>query len=183
MNGILRGVRPLDYVLAGLMTAAGAVLMVMNITAGDDPGLPHPLSTTSWAILPVFVLVTLPILWRRRHVVAATGVTAAAVAVHVLAFGWISRCGVALPLSLALAYAVARFAGSLRNHLIGLAAIVVLQVVMIARDASIDRIVDALPLAIPAAALFYGIGLFVQNRVTRKQHSAAAAPAAERVAA
>ena len=36
----------------------------------------------------------------------------AATAVHVLAFGWLTRCGGALPLAFALAYAVARFAGA-----------------------------------------------------------------------
>ena len=183
MNGIVKGIRPLDYVLAGLMTAAGAFLMGENVLAGDDPALPHPLSTTSWLILPVFVLVTLPILWRRRHIVAVIAGTVVAAAVHVLAFGWITRCGVALPLSVALAYALARFAGSRRDHLIGLAGIVVLQVVVIVRDASIDRLISALPITLPAAALFYGIGLYVQNRVTRKQQSALVAPVAERAAA
>jgi hypothetical protein len=183
MNGIVKGVRPLDYLLAGLMTAAGVYLMTENISASGNGDLPHPLSTHSWLILPVFVLVTLPILWRRRHIVAVVGVTVAAAAAHVLAFGWITRCGVAIPLSVALAYALARFAGSRRDHLIGLAGIVVLQVVVIVRDASIDRLISALPIALPAAALFYGIGLYVQNRVTRKRQSALVTPVAERAAA
>ena len=58
-------------------------------------------------------------------------VTIAASALHVLAFGWLTRCGVALPLSAALAYAVARFAGGMRNQLIGIAGIIVLQVVVL----------------------------------------------------
>jgi len=180
MNGIFKGVRPLDYVLAGLMTVAGAFLMYENIVASED-GLPHALSSTSWAMLPAFVLVTLPILWRRRNILAVVGVTAAATAAHVLAFGWITRCGVALPLSFALAYAVARFAGARMNHVIGLAGIVVVQLLVVVRDASIDKAASALPLALPIAALFYGIGLFVQNRVTKKQ-PAAVAPVIERAA-
>ncbi|MCW6003448.1 hypothetical protein K1W54_02455 [Micromonospora sp. CPCC 205371] len=180
MNEILRGVRPLDYVLAGLMTAAGVFLMYVNI-AGDEQDLPHALSSTSWAMLPAFVLVTLPILWRRRNILAVIGVTAAATAGHVLAFGWITRCGVELPLSFALAYAVARFAGGWKNHVIGLAGIGILQLVMLVRDASIDTVAGALPLAIPLAVLFYGAGLFVQNRVSKKQ-PAAVTPAVERAA-
>ena len=168
MSGIFRGVRPLDYVLAALMTAAGVFLMVMNIV-GDDATEPHPVSTTSWLIVPLFLLVTVPVLWRRRNVVAVVGVTAAAAVVHVLAFSWLTRCGVVLPLSFALAYAVARFAGSRRDHLLGLAGIVVLQLVALVRDSSIDRVVEALPVALPGAALFYGAGLLVQNRVSRKQ--------------
>ena len=184
MNGILKGVRPLDYVLAGLMTAAGAYLMYLNMIAADGPALAHPLSTTSWLILPAFVLVTLPILWRRRHILAVIGVTIAATALHVLAFGWITRCGVALPLSFALAYAVARFAGSRANQLIGLAGIVVLELVVLVRDASIGEIPSGLVVALPITAVFYGIGLVVQNQVSSRQsRSAAVAPVVERTAA
>ena len=182
MNAILKGVRPLDYVLAGLMTVAGALLMYENIAAGPDADVAHAISSHSWLMVPVFVLVTLPILWRRRGVLAVVGVTALATVVHVLAFGWITRCGVELPLTFALAYAVARFAGTWRNHAIGLAGIVVVQIVLLARDASIDRIISALPLALPITALFYGIGLLVQNRVSKRQ-SAAVAPVVERAAA
>jgi hypothetical protein len=110
-------------------------------------------------------------------------VTAVATAAHVLAFGWLTRCGVALPLTFALAYAVARFGGAWRNHLIGLAGIVVIQLLVLVRDSSIDTVAGALPLALPGAALFYGIGLFVQNRASKKQAASAGAPAIERVAA
>jgi len=182
MNAILKGVRPFDYVLAGLFTLAGAFLMVENIVAGDDESLAHPVSTTSWLILPVFVLVTLPILWRRRNILAVIGVTIVAAAVHVFAFDWLTRCGAALPLSFALAYAVARFAGAVRNQLLGLAAVVVFQVVVLFHDSSIGTVADGLIIAIPGAALFYGIGLLVQNRVSRKQRTAAVAPVAERAA-
>ncbi|HEX9999257.1 MAG TPA: hypothetical protein VGB74_02290 [Actinoplanes sp.] len=168
MNGIRNGVRPLDYVLAGALTALGAFLMFMNITAGDDESLAHPTSTTSWLILPAFVLVTLPILWRRRNILAVIAATVVASAGHVLAFDWLTRCGAALPLTFALAYAVARFAGTIRNQLIGLAGIVVLQVVVLFHDSSIGSVPDGLVIAIPGAALFYGIGLVVQNRVNRK---------------
>jgi hypothetical protein len=179
MNGILKGVRPLDYALAGLMTAAGAFLMYENVTAPAGADLPHAQSSKSWLMLPAFVLVTLPVLWRRRSILAVIGVTAAATAAHVLAFGWNTRCGVALPLSCALAYAVARFAGAWRNHVFGLAGVVVVQILAVVKDASIDRMASALVLSLPAAALFYGIGLIVQTRVTRKQ-PAAVTPVVER---
>ena len=181
MNGIFRGIRPLDYVLAGLMTAAGVFIMLENVTASSSDGLPHPLSSTSWVMVPAFLLVTLPILWRRRNILAVVAVTAVATLAHVLAFGWITRCGVELPLAFALAYAVARFAGSWRNQVLGLVGIVVMQLVMLARDASIDTIAGGLAVALPLTALFYGIGLLVQNRVTRQ--SAGVAPITERSAA
>jgi hypothetical protein len=181
MNAIFKGVRPVDYVLAGVMTAAGTFLMYENVVADGDR-LPHPQSTTVGVMLPVFVLVTLPILWRRRNILAVIGVTAIATAVHVVLFGWNTRCGVELPLTFALAYAVGRFAGTRKDHLIGLTGIVLTQLLVIARDASIDTILSALPIALPGAALFYGVGLFVQTRVSKKQ-SLAAAPVIERSAA
>ncbi|TDU86738.1 hypothetical protein EV138_0253 [Kribbella voronezhensis] len=180
MNEIFKGIRPLDYVLAALMTAAGVLLMVENVAAsGED--LPHPLSTTSWAMVPAFLLVTLPILWRRRNILAVVGITTVLTVAHVLAFGWITRCGVLIPLAFALAYAVGRFGGIWRNHVLGLAGIVVLNLVMLARDASIDTVVSALPVALPGVALFYGIGVLVQNRVSKQ--SVGNAPVDERLAA
>lgn len=180
MNGIFRGIRPLDYVLAGLLTAAGVFLMYEN-TSASSSDLPHPLSTTTWAMVPAFLLVTLPVLWRRRSPVTVVGITAVTTLAHVLAFGWITRCGVVIPLACALAYAVARYGGAVRNQLFGLAGIVVTLVVMLARDASIDTIASGLTLALPVTALFYGIGAFVQNRVTKQ--SAGIAPVDERLTA
>ncbi|WP_433379007.1 hypothetical protein ACQPZX_12710 [Actinoplanes sp. CA-142083] len=164
----MKQIRPLDYVLAALMSAGGVFLMVENIVAGDDSSLIHPVDTTSWLIVPAFLLVTIPILWRRQNAAVVTWVTAAAAAGHVLAFGWLTRCGVVLPLAFALSYAIARFARGRRDHLIGLAGVVVLLVVILLRDSSAD-LAGALPIALPGAALFYGAGLLVQNRVSKKQ--------------
>ena len=181
MNAIFKGLRPLDYVLAAVATAGGVFMMYENI-AGHESGLPHPQSTTTAAMLPLFLLVTVPILWRRRNILAVSAVTAAALALHVAAFGWETRCGLVLPLSGALAYAVGRFAASRRDHLLSLALILLLQVVTIARDSSIDTIMGALPIAVVGAGLLYGIGLFVQSRVTKKQSAVAQQSAAETVA-
>lgn len=182
MNAIVKGIRPLDYVLAALATAAGAVLMYENI-AGHEHGLAHPRSTTTAAMLPVFLAVTVPILWRRRSVLAVTAVITAALALHVVLFGWNTRCGVVLPLSAALAYAVGRFASSRREQLLALAVIVLLQALTVARDASIDTMLSALPMAIAGGALFYGIGRFVRVKVSKRQPAADAEAQAEAVAA
>ena len=171
-------IRPLDYVLAALMSVGGVFLMWENITAGDDPSLIHPPSTTSWVIIPAFLLVTVPILWRRGNVALVAGVTAAAAAAHVVAFDWLTRCGVVLPLAFALGYAVARFARTGRDHVLGLAAIVAMLVVILFRDSSAD-LAGALPIALPGVALFYGAGLVVKNRVSKRQRHSAV-PAAER---
>ncbi|MBL7258632.1 hypothetical protein [Paractinoplanes lichenicola] len=157
-----------DWIVAALLTAAGALLMVANVMGADDESLAHPLSTTSWVMLPVFLLATAPILWRRRNVLAVVGVTVAAMAIHVVAFGWVTRCGAGLPLAFALSYAVARFAGNVRNQAIGAAGIVALLLLVLVRDSSIGGLPGGLEIALPGSALFYGIGLAVQNRRTTK---------------
>jgi len=184
MNAIFKGIRPLDYVLAALFTGGGVYLMHENMTASGH-GLAHPVSTTTAAMVPFFLAVTVPILWRRRNILAVIGVTTLALALHVVLFGWLTRCGVVLPLSFALAYAVARFAVGRRDHLIGLIAILLLQIITIARDSSIDTIIGALPICLVGGAIFYGIGRFVQVMVNRKVRSQVSEeqPAAATVAA
>ena len=56
------------------------------------------------------------------------------------------------------------------------AGIVIIQLLALFRDSSIDSVAGALPIALPGIALFYGAGLLVQNRVT-KQQTAGSAPA------
>lgn len=173
MNAIFKGLRPLDYTLAALVTAVGVLLMYMDIAAHAH-GLPHPQSTTTAAMLPFFLAVTVPILWRRRNILAVVAATTVAEAVHLILFGWNTRCGVVLPLSFALSYAVARFAIDRWQHMLALGIILVLQVVTLARDSSIGTVLAALPLAIGGGALFYGVGRLVQARVNKQQSAAAA---------
>jgi hypothetical protein len=180
---LLKGVRPLDYVLAAASTGGGVFLMYENV-AGSASGLPHPLSTRTWAMVPFFLLVTVPILWRRRSVVGVVGATALATVLHALLFGWVTRCGVLLPLTFALAYAVARFAGSRRDQVIGMTGLLLTQMVMLYRDASIDTVPNGLMIALPGLLLFFGAGLIVQNQVSKRRQPVAAAPVtAEPVAA
>ncbi len=162
---IVKGVRPLDYVLTAVMVVLAAGIGLENVNAGAA-GLAHPLDSQSVLMVPVFVLAALPILWRRRGILAAVGVSFVVVAASVPAFGWVTRCGFALPLSVAMAYAVARFAGGRQNHLVGLVGILALQVVTLVKDSSTGGL-GALVLSVPVAALFYVIGLFVEARATK----------------
>lgn len=164
---IAKGLRPLDYALTAVMVALATVIGFANVTAGKDADVAHSLDSHSALMIPVFVLAALPILWRRRAVLAAVGISFVVVAVSVPAFGWVTRCGFALPLSFAMAYAVARFAGSRQNHLIGLGGILALQVVTLMQDSSTGGL-SALGLAVPVAAICYGIGLFVQSRAEQQ---------------
>jgi hypothetical protein len=162
---ILKGIRPLDYVLTAVMVAAAVFIGFENVngSASAQADLAHAQDSQSAWMIPVFALAALPILWRRRNILAAIGVSFVIVAASVPMFGWVTRCGWALPLSVAMAYAVARFAGSKQNHVIGLVGILALQIVTLVKDSSTGGL-GALALSVPAAAIFYGIGLFVQSR-------------------
>jgi hypothetical protein len=163
---ILKGIRPLDYVLTAALVALAVFIGIENVNAGPNADVAHALDSHSWLMVPVFAVAAVPILWRRRAILAAIGVSFVVVAASVAMFGWVTRCGFALPLSFAMAYAVARFAGSRQNHIVGLVGIVALQIVTLMKDSSTGGL-DALALSVPAAAIFYGVGLFVQSR-TRK---------------
>ena len=163
---IIKGIRPLDYVLTAVMVALATVIGLENVNAGADADLAHSLDSHSALMIPVFMIAALPILWRRRNILAAIGVSFVVVAASVPAFGWVTRCGFALPLSIAMAYAVARFAGSKQNHLIGLVGVLALQIVTLMKDSATGGL-GALALSVPAAAAFYGIGLFVQSRAQK----------------
>ena len=163
---IVKGIRPLDYVLTAVMVVLAALIGLENVNAGADADLAHPLDSQSERMIPVFMIAALPLLGRRRNIRAALGVSFVVVAASVPMFGWVTRCGFALPLSFAMAYAVARFAGSRQNHVIGLVGILALQIVTLMKDASTGGL-GALAVSVPIAAVFYGIGLFVQSRAER----------------
>ncbi len=158
---ILKGIRPLDYVLTAVMVGLAVVLAVMNMTV-ETSDLAHPLDSQSALMIPVFVLAALPILWRREHVLTALGVSVAVVAASVPAFGWVTRCGFALPLAVAFAYAVARFAGGARNQFVGLTGVLLLEVVTLVQDASTGGL-GGLVIGLPAAAIAYGAGVLVER--------------------
>lgn len=172
---ILKGVRPLDYVLAAVMVAAAAFIAVENVTAPAVNDLAHPLDSQSALMIPVFVLAALPILWRRRGILAGIGVSFVILAASVPAFGWVTRCGFALPLGVAMAYAVARFAGSRQNHIVGLVGILALQIVTLIKDSSTGGL-GALALSLPITAVAYGIGLVVQSRAGKRAVAPTLAP-------
>jgi hypothetical protein len=164
---IFRGIRPLDYVLTAVMVALAVLVGVENVNAGADADAAHALDSHSAWMIPVFVAATLPILWRRRAIVAAVGVSFVVMALSVPAFGWVVRCGFGLPLAIAMAYAVARFGGTRQNQVIGLFGILGLQVVTLLQDAATGGL-EPLALSLPLTAIAYGAGLLVQSRATKR---------------
>ncbi len=159
MNKIFEGVRIGDYALAALLTALGVVLMLENINAG--PGEDIRIDSHSWLLIPVIAATSVPILWRRRNILAVCAVTAAAYAVHVLAFGWVVRCGVGLPLSLALAYSVGRLTDR-AQALAGLAAVIGIQFIVLVKDSAAGLAI--IPVTALIAAAVWGAGMWVRKR-------------------
>lgn len=164
---IVKGIRPLDYVLTAVMVALAVVIGIENVNAGADADLAHSLDSQSALMIPVFAAAALPILWRRRGILAAIGVSFVIVATSIPAFGWVVRCGFALPLSIAMAYAVARFAGSRQNQIVGLVGILALQIVTLMKDSATGGL-GLLVLSVPVAALAYGVGYVVQSRAEKR---------------
>jgi hypothetical protein len=166
MNNLLRGVRPLDYLLAAATTALGVVLMIANIRATHSS---TRIDSTSWAMIPVFAAATVPILWRRSNLWAVLGVTAAALAAHDVAFGWVIRCGAGLPLAFALAYAVGRLMTDRKQSYSALAVVIGIQFLVLVRDSAAG--LGIIPFTAVISAALWGVGLYVQKRT----HSTAVA--------
>jgi hypothetical protein len=180
MTGMLKGVRPMDAVLAAVLTALGAVLMVLNINADptDTKGLQHAITNQSWWMLPVFLGTTIPVLWRRRNVLVVALTSTVVMGAHLLAFGWVIRCGAALPLSLVLAYSVGRLADR-RESYAGLAVVIVGQVLALVRDSATG--LSILPVTAVIALAAWGVGVYVRQHAERPTEHPVASPAAVHV--
>lgn len=168
-GSIVRGVRPVDWVLAGALTALGFWLMVENVLFSDDAvaanitagSMVHEMSTHSWALVPVFVLATVPILWWRRNVLAVIAIALAVMVVHDLAFGWVTRCGAGLPLVFVLAY-LGAYALDRRRAWISLGLVSLLAAAVLAKDSTTG--IDPILLALPVLLVIFAIGRAVRHR-------------------
>jgi hypothetical protein len=169
MGEVLRGVKPVDWLLAGALTLLGAVLMLMNITSTDAEvarevaagGMAHTVESHSPWLVPVFAAATVTVLWWRRSPLAVTGVALGVLVAHDLLFGWVTRCGAGLPLAFVLA-----FLGALGHRRTQawfccfLSALLV--VAVLAVDASAG--LDALVLALPVVLILFGVGRAARHR-------------------
>ncbi|WP_375501388.1 hypothetical protein [uncultured Jatrophihabitans sp.] len=158
MSTLFAGVRRGDVALATLLTALGVLLMVENINSTDHS---TRVDSHSWLLVPVFAAATVPILWRRRNLFAVYAATAAALAVHTVAFDWVVRCGAGLPLAFALSYAAGRLERG-RHAVIGLIVTVGLQALVLVRDSAAG--LGILPVTAGISVVFWGIGIWLQRR-------------------
>ena len=166
---IFRGVRPVDWVLAGALTALGLVLMYGDVHFDDADAAPaiasgtmvHQMTTHSWVMIPVFALATIPVLWWRRNVIAVTGFALVVMVAHDLLFGWVTRCGAGLPLAFVLAY-LGAVALERKQAWINLALATLLTAAVLVVDATTGF--EPIVLALPIVLIVFGIGRAVRHR-------------------
>ena len=173
MSRIFDGVRRGDVALALVMTTLGVLLMLENILAG--PSSQTRVDSHSWVMVPVFAAATLPILWRRRGMLAVCAVTAVALAAHVIAFGGVVRCGAGLPLAVALAYGVGRLTDGWQSW-VGLVAVTAIQFLVLVEDTAAG--LDIFPVTAAIGVAAWGVGLWLRRRAARTGSVGAPARAA-----
>ncbi len=168
-RGLFQGIRPVDWVLAGALTALGIALMVgdvlfrdadapANIAAGT---MVHQMTSHSWAMVPVFALATIPVLWWRRGVTAVTGIAMVVMVIHDLLFGWVTRCGAGLPLAFVLAYLGAVALERKQAWiLLGLTTLLTAAVLVVDATTGFEPVILALPIVL----IVFGIGRAVRHR-------------------
>ncbi|MBO9533080.1 MAG: hypothetical protein J7513_08930 [Solirubrobacteraceae bacterium] len=164
MPSSLRGLRPhptrLDLAVTLLMTALGLVLARSNYLEGPTatPEEGGPFVVSVW-VIPAFLLITLPLLWRSTAPRAALGAVVLALAVHAVLFGEIVRCGVAFPTIGFLAFAAATLGPRARRQGLTLAIVATLLVgVFDALSANV------LVVGMPVTLVSFGLGLLAASR-------------------
>jgi signal transduction histidine kinase len=169
MSEVFRGVKVLDWLLAGALTALGSVLMYFDIHTGDaevarsiaEGSMVHSIESRSPWMIPVFLGATIPVLWWRRSVLAVTGVAVGFMALHDLLFGWVTRCGAGLPLVFVLVFLGAlTYPRTKAWFVCALCALLTVAVLVI--DATTGP--DVLALALPIVLVVFGIGRAARHR-------------------
>ncbi len=155
----MAGTRPVDAVVAGILCLLAAVLAVADI---KSTGAATRIDSHSWLQLPVFVAAMLPVLWWRRNLIAAVLASAGLLLVHVLAFGYVVRCGAGLPLAFLLAFLCGFAYPQLRERLTALGLSVVLAAIVLIWDTAAGP--SILPVVAVLQAGLYGIGRVVAQR-------------------
>jgi hypothetical protein len=140
--------------------AIAAVLSLLGLVLMYDDAINHTINA-SYLAMPVFLAVTVPVLWRRAAPLAASAAVLVALLVHVALFGTITRCGVVFPVVWVLVFAAgARL--ELRAALIALALGLCSIAVMASSDSQVN-VVHAAPFAV-VSAIVWGAGRLARSR-------------------
>jgi signal transduction histidine kinase len=169
MTEVFRGIRRVDWVLAGALTALGGWLMVEDVLFSDEQAaaavaegsMVHGLTSHSWTMIAVFALATVPVLWWRRNVLVVASVALGVMVLHDLLYGWVTRCGAGLPLAFVLAYLGGVALPRGRAWIVlGLSTLLVAAVLMFDSTTGFEPVVLALPIVL----IVFGIGRAVRHR-------------------
>jgi len=142
-----------DVAVAAVLSLLGLVLMYGNVTS-------HKIDASYFAI-PVFLAVTIPVLWRRAAPLAAMAAVLVALLVHIALFGTVTRCGVVFPVVWVLVFAVAarlQRGPALFGLALGLGSIAL----MASFDSQVD-LINAVPFAV-LTAIVWGTGRLARSR-------------------
>ncbi|MCW6003447.1 hypothetical protein K1W54_02450 [Micromonospora sp. CPCC 205371] len=169
MGEVFRGIKVRDWVLSGVLTVLGVLLMVANVLVSDadvdraiaEGSMVHPLSSHSPWMIPVFVGATVPVLWWRRGVIAVTGIAIVVMLLHDALFGWVTRCGAGLPLVFVFAF-LGALAYERTKAWIICAITALLSALVLVFDATTG--LSALMIAIPITLIVFGIGRAARHR-------------------
>lgn len=174
ISGAFRGIKVSDYVIAGILTALGLLLMLFDVQTTDahaaravaDGSMVHMMSSHSPWMIPVFAAATVPVLWWRRSMLAVTGIAIVVMALHDVLFGWVTRCGAGLPLAFVLAFIGAVSYGLARAWITaGLSALLAFAVGVVDSTTGPGVIL----LAGPVILVVFGVGRAARHRVVVKQ--------------
>jgi signal transduction histidine kinase len=145
----------LDVTIAAVASIIAAAYMIQEVV--DDKYDVTPVA------VPFFVLVTIPLLWRRSApLLALVGVFGAEL-LHFLVFGQIVRCGIVLPVAIVLAFSTgARLESRQALYGLGLALATCLTVCL--TDTSEGADLAAMTFVAPLTIAIWGVGRLVHSR-------------------
>jgi signal transduction histidine kinase len=138
-----------------------AVLAVPFIGWMQDGHHGHTFASARPVMGFLILLAVIPVLWRRRAPLIAAAGTLIGTAIHVVAYGTITRCGLLLPLLFVEGFAVATWLDR-REALIGLAIVLGSGVVCLSADASAGW--GGLTVSVPVTLAVWWIGRVVRSR-------------------
>ena len=145
----------LDVVIAVLAGIAASGYMISEVVDDtyDAPVL----------AVPFFVLVTVPLLWRRSAPLFGLGLLVGAQLLHLALFGELVRCGIVIPVALVLTFAAgARL--DRRDSLYGLGLALASFTIVCLTDTDKGATPDALTFVAPLGLALWGVGRLVHSR-------------------
>ena len=145
-------------VIACLLAAAYAIQNVVNDKYDESPLTVAP-----------FVLITVPLLWRRSAPLYALAATWGALLLHVALFGEVVRCGIVFPLLLILVFSAgSRLEG--RDSFFGLLIALAIGTTVGLSDGPEGAPIDTMIFIGPMTAIVWGVGRLVRSagRMSRK---------------